>query len=131
MLQCEGHCDRNICCLAVGEQARAEKSLLPERVDSLTARALRSLDALHVATALHVDAELVLSYDARQSVAARAAAQFRGADLPSKRCAHSRSSLSRCVARREASPAGSAASRAASASGSGAKFAAKARFAAA
>lgn len=34
--------------------------------------ALRSLDALHVATAMHVDAEVVLSYDARQSAAARA-----------------------------------------------------------
>ncbi len=39
----------------------------------LPGRGLRSLDALHVATAMQVDAELVISYDARQAAAARAA----------------------------------------------------------
>lgn len=39
----------------------------------LPGRALRSLDALHVATALRIDADVVFSYDARQVAAARAA----------------------------------------------------------
>lgn len=46
---------RRIHTLAVGEQARAEKSLLPERVDMLAARALRSLESIdiHPVTTVH------------------------------------------------------------------------------
>ncbi|MCH8561321.1 glycosyltransferase [Nesterenkonia sp. LB17] len=39
---------RRIHTLAVGEQARSEKSLLPERVDELAARALRSLESIDI-----------------------------------------------------------------------------------